>query len=192
MEKNRRSNPDNSLLLKVISGGKTGRPPFWFMRQAGRVLPSYRQLKEKHSLWQMMNTPDIGANITLLPVNDLGVDAAILFSDILMVPYGMGMGFDFTEMGPVFQKPLSGTSNPLAELNPDPSKLNFVYEIIDRVLIDKPPSIPLIGFCGAPLTVMCYMIQGLGQKADFPEAIKFMYKNRTITKKEKSSFFITY
>jgi len=172
-----------SLLLRTMAGEKTERPPFWFMRQAGRVLPSYRQMKEKHSLWHMMNDPGIGAEVTLMPVNDFGVDAAILFSDILMVPYAMGMGFEFTETGPVFSSSLAGSSNPLGQLNPDPSKLGFVYRIIDRVLEKRPPSLPLIGFCGAPLTVMCYMIQGLGKKADFPEAIRFMYENRQITQK---------
>ncbi len=169
--------------MQTIAGKYEGRPPFWFMRQAGRVLPSYRKLKEKHSLWEMMNSPDIGAEVTLLPVGDLGVDAAILFSDILMVPYAMGMGFEFTDNGPVFSSPLAGIDNPLSKLNPDPSKLGFVYSIIDRVIELKPAEIPLIGFCGAPLTVMCYMIQGLGKKSDFPEAIKFMYENRTVTRK---------
>ena len=183
MIKNKETDPNDSLLLKTMAGKQTGRPPFWFMRQAGRVLPSYRLMKEKYSLWHMMNTPDIGAKVTLLPVGDLDVDAAILFSDILMVPYAMGMGFEFTENGPVFSAPLAGSNAPLARLNPDPAKLSFVYSIIDKVIASKSSSVPLIGFCGAPLTVMCYMIQGLGKKADFPEAIKFMYENRAITKK---------
>lgn len=174
---------NDALLLQTFSGSSTSRPPFWFMRQAGRVLPSYLAIKEKYTLWQMMNTPDLGAKVTLLPVNDLGVDAAILFSDILMVPYAMGMGLDFTEKGPVFSAPLAESGNPLAQLHPDPSKLNFVYDIIDKVRETKPASIPLIGFCGAPLTVMCYMIQGLGKKAEFPDAIKFMYQQKAVTKK---------
>ncbi len=169
--------------MKTFAGEYTTRPPFWFMRQAGRVLPSYRKLKERHSLWEMMNTPGIGADVTLLPVTDLGVDAAILFSDILMVPYAMGMGFEFTENGPVFSSPLARSDNPLAKLDPDPARLGFVYKIISRVIESKPAEIPLIGFCGAPLTVMCYMIQGLGKKADFPEAVRFIYENRTVSGK---------
>lgn len=172
-----------ALLLKTFAGEKTSRPPFWFMRQAGRVLPSYRALKENHTLWEMMNSPEIGSKVTLLPINDLGVDAAILFSDILMVPYAMGMGFEFTEKGPVFSKPLCEASNPLALLNPDPSKLQFVYNIIDKINTEKSPNTPLIGFCGAPLTVLCYMIQGLSKKSDFPDAIKFMYANKALTRK---------
>jgi uroporphyrinogen decarboxylase len=172
-----------ALLLQTFAGQQTSRPPYWFMRQAGRVLPSYRAIKEKYKLWQMMNIPEVGAQVTLLPIDDLGVDAAILFSDILMVPYAMGMGLDFTENGPVFNMPLSETANPLAHLNPDPGKLNFVFDIIDKIKQDKPPHIPLIGFCGAPLTVMCYMLQGLGKKAEFPDAIKFMYQNKKLTLK---------
>jgi uroporphyrinogen decarboxylase len=183
MEKTTTVTSKDSLLIKTLAREQTSRPPFWFMRQAGRVLPSYRALKEKYSLWQMMNSPDIGANVTLLPVDDLDVDAAILFSDILMVPYAMGMGLEFTETGPVFSTPLATSTNPLIELNPDPSKLNFVYSIIDKVVLSKPSAIPLIGFCGAPLTVLCYMIQGLGKKVDFPEAIRFMYENKSVTKK---------
>jgi uroporphyrinogen decarboxylase len=172
-----------SFLLKTLAGQQTSRPPFWFMRQAGRVLPSYMAIKEKYTLWQMMHDPDISSQVTLLPVNDLGVDAAILFSDILMIPYALGMGFTFTEKGPVFATPLAEQDNPMAQLHPDPSKLNFIYATIDRIIQEKTTSIPLIGFCGAPLTVMCYMLQGLGKNADFPDAIKFMYQHKQVTRK---------
>jgi uroporphyrinogen decarboxylase len=183
MRKNVSNTSKEAILLKTLRNEPTPRPPLWFMRQAGRVLPSYRAIKENYTLWQMMNDPEIGAKVTLLPVNDLGVDAAILFSDILMIPYALGMGFEFTEKGPVFSKPLAESTAPLAQFHPDPSKLQFVYNIIDRTIATKPAHIPLIGFCGAPLTVMCYMIQGLGQKSDFPAAIKFMYENKNTTKK---------
>lgn len=183
MKKTLNKTSQDALLLKTFSGKNTSRPPFWFMRQAGRVLPSYLAIKEKYKLWQMMNIPEIGAQVTLLPVSDLGVDAAILFSDILMVPYAMGMGLNFSDKGPVFNVPLADVADPLAQLDPDPDKLNFIYAIIDKVKEDKPEEIPLIGFCGAPLTVMCYMLQGLGKNADFPSAIKFMYQNKTVTQK---------
>lgn len=172
----------DALLLQTLTGKSTSRPPVWFMRQAGRVLPSYMAIKAKHNLMEMMNTPEIGADVTLLPVNDLGVDAAILFSDILMIPMAMGMGLDFTEKGPVFDSPLSEFPNPLSQLKPDISKLKFVFDIIDKVKEKKSPNIPLIGFCGAPLTVMCYMIQGLGKNPDFPAAVKFFYQNKAATK----------
>src|SRR5512140_1516226 len=109
----------NSILLDTINGRKTSRPPVWFMRQAGRVLPSYLELRDKYSFWQLMSNPQLASKVTLLPVFDLGVDAAILFSDILVVPYAMGMGLEFTDHGPKFDKPLKEYENPLKKLNAD-------------------------------------------------------------------------
>jgi len=174
---------NNSILLNTLQGKPTSRPPFWFMRQAGRVLPSYLALKEKYTFWEMMRDPELAADVTLLPINDLGVDAAILFSDILVIPYAMGMGLDFTESGPVFEQPLKMLDEPSKRLNPDPSKLNYIYDVIDAIIRKRPENMPLIGFCGGPLTVLCYMIQGLGTNHSFPEAIAYIYKNRKETKK---------
>ncbi len=174
---------DKPLLLKTRAGEYTSRPPVWYMRQAGRVLPSYLELKKKHSFWQMMKEPELGARVTLLPVNDLGVDAAILFSDILVVPYAMGMGLEFTDNGPVFETALSKRDKPFQHLDPQPAKLEYIYRVITSVKKSKPPHIPLIGFCGGPLTVLCYMLEGLGKKADFPEAVKFIYKSKKDTKR---------
>ncbi|SMO85675.1 uroporphyrinogen decarboxylase [Saccharicrinis carchari] len=174
---------NNSILLKTLAGEKTERPPFWFMRQAGRVLPSYLKLKEKHSFWEMMQNAEMGAKVTLLPVDDLGVDAAILFSDILVIPYAMGMGLDFTDRGPEFDVPLIERDNPLKALHPDPEKLNYIYEVIKQVVATKPAHIPLIGFCGAPLTVLCYMLEGIGRSKDFPKTIKYIYQHKETIKK---------
>ena len=82
----------DSLFLKTLKGEKTERPPVWFMRQAGRVLPSYLKLREEYTFSQLMQSPELAAKVTLLPINDLGVDAAILFSDILVIPEALGMG----------------------------------------------------------------------------------------------------
>jgi uroporphyrinogen decarboxylase len=153
------------------------------MRQAGRVLPSYMKIKENYTFWQMMQNPEIAAKVTLLPVDDLGVDAGILFSDILVIPHALGMGLEFNDSGPLFDKPLAYRENPLAGLNPDPSKLNYIYEVIDEIIRTNREDIPLIGFCGAPLTVLLFMLQGLGRKGDFPEAIKFIYEHKETTKK---------
>lgn len=183
------------ILLQTLKGKPTTRPPFWFMRQAGRVLPSYLKIKEKYTFWQMMQNPKVAAEVTLLPVYDLDVDAAILFSDILVIPYALGMGLDFTDAGPVFEKPLFERSNPLAGLNPDPSKLNYIYNVVDEIIKTRPANIPLIGFCGAPLTVLLFMLQGLGRKGDFPDAVKFIYQNRKTTQKlieELTSLSIIY
>lgn len=174
---------EKAILLKTLSGESTPRPPFWFMRQAGRVLPSYLALKEKFSFWQMMKDSELGAKVTLLPIHDLGVDAAILFSDILVIPYAMGMGLEFTDNGPVFKKALFERKDPLTDLDPDPSKLNYIYNIIDAIIKQKPEDIPLIGFCGGPLTVLCYMLEGLGRRVEFPGAIKFIYSDKTNTAK---------
>jgi uroporphyrinogen decarboxylase len=130
-----------------------------------------------------MSNPELAAKITLLPVNDLGVDAAILFSDILVIPYAMGMGLNFTDKGPAFDKPLIDYSDPVAKLNPDPDKLQFIYGTIDEIIRTRPSDIPLIGFAGAPLTVLCYMLEGLSSKAGFPDAISFIYRNKSVTEK---------
>jgi uroporphyrinogen decarboxylase len=171
-----------TLLIKTLHGEATERPPFWFMRQAGRVLPSYLKIKENYTFWQMMQKPEVAAEVTLLPVDDLGVDAAILFSDILVIPHALGMGLDFTDHGPVFENPLAFRNDPLADLKPDPSKLNYIYAVIDEIIKTRPENTPLIGFCGAPLTVLLFMLQGLGRKGDFPDAIKFLYENPEATR----------
>lgn len=169
--------------MQTLGGKKTERPPVWFMRQAGRVLPSYMKIKENYTFWQMMQNPEIAAKVTLLPVDDLGVDAGILFSDILVIPYALGMGLEFNDSGPLFDNPLAFRENPLSGLHPDPSKLNYIYSVIDEIIQTKKEETPLIGFCGAPLTVLLFMLQGLGRKGDFPEAIKFIYENKETTKK---------
>ncbi|MFA9391757.1 MAG: uroporphyrinogen decarboxylase [Prolixibacteraceae bacterium] len=173
----------DSILLNTLKGETTSRPPVWFMRQAGRVLPSYLKIKEDYTFWQMMKNPEIAAKVTLLPIHDLGTDAAILFSDILVIPYAMGMGLDFKDSGPVFDQPLAFRNDPLKDLNPDPSKLNYIYDVCDEIIKTRPDNIPLIGFCGAPLTVLLFMLQGLGRKGEFPDATKFMYENLETTQK---------
>ncbi len=172
----------NNIFTDTLAGKKTERPPVWFMRQAGRVLPSYLKLKEKYSFWQMMQDPKLAAEVTLLPVYDLGVDAAILFSDILVIPYAMGMGLDFTDKGPVFEKPLKYAVNPLADLHPEPEKLEYIYNAVDEIIKIRPNNTPLIGFCGAPLTVLLYMLEGISRNHSFSDAIKFIYTRKEETK----------
>lgn len=167
-----------SLFLDTLKGKPTSRPPVWYMRQAGRVLPSYLKIKEKYSFWQLMKDPKLAAEVTLLPVSDLGVDAAILFSDILVIPYAMGMGLDFTDAGPVFEKPLRSWDNPVEMMKPEPEKLNYIYDVIEQVKKVRPENIPLIGFCGAPLTVLSFMLQGLGSRSDFSNAVEWMFAHK--------------
>ena len=134
-----------SIFLDTLNNKKISRPPVWFMRQAGRILPSYQKLKSKHSFSEMMNYPDLAAQVTLLPIKDLGVDAAILFSDILIVPEALGMGLEFTNKGPLFDNPLTKYDKPSEVLTKDTSKLKHVYDNINRVLETRDDNTPLIG-----------------------------------------------
>jgi uroporphyrinogen decarboxylase len=173
----------SNIFTDTLKGKITERPPVWFMRQAGRVLPSYQSMKNEYTFWQLMKDPQLAARVTLLPVDDLGVDAAILFTDILVIPYAMGMGLDFTDKGPVFDHPLKDSPNPLQRLNPDPSRLEYIYQAIDRVLQTPGNEAPLVGFCGAPLTVLLFMLQGLGTKSGFADAEKFFFREKAVTKR---------
>jgi uroporphyrinogen decarboxylase len=106
-----------------------------------------------------------------------------LFSDILVIPNAMGMELAFTDNGPVFNKPLKGLSDPASHLNPDPSKLDYIYRNIDEIIHQRPANIPLIGFCGAPLTTLCYMVQGISSNPNFPDATKFLFQHKKEAKK---------
>lgn len=170
-----------NIFLNTLLGKECHRPPVWLMRQAGRILPSYRQLRAQHSFEELFTTPHLAAEVTLLPVNELGVDAAILFSDILTIPMAMGMKIEWTEHGPRFPEPLSGSNEPLRRLDIRPERLDYVYQTIDKVV--EKSHVPLIGFCGAPLTTLCYMLQGISTKATFPEAKKFFYEHRSETER---------
>ncbi|MCR5454159.1 MAG: uroporphyrinogen decarboxylase [Bacteroidales bacterium] len=167
--------------MNIFGNSVQNRPPVWLMRQAGRVLPNYRKLREKYSFRELMETPELAADVTLMPVDDIGVDAAIIFSDILTVPSALGMQIVWTDQGPKFPQPLCTVENPSVFLKIFPEKLEHVYKAIDIVVSKK--NVPLIGFCGAPLTTLCYMIQGVSSKQNFPEAKKFFYQNSAETLK---------
>ena len=115
----------SNIFLDTIKGISCSRPPVWFMRQAGRILPSYRKLKENHHFYDMMKDPELASDVTLLPINDLGVDSAILFSDILVIPDALGLELIFTKNGPKYTNALSEGSNneldfvPLGSPQPD-------------------------------------------------------------------------
>lgn len=167
--------------MKIFENITSNRPPVWLMRQAGRVLPRYRKLRETYSFHELMETPQLAADVTLMPVEDLGVDFAIIFSDILTVPTALGMEIEWTDFGPKFLKPLCEEKNPSKQLKFSGEKFEHVYNAIDIVVESK--KAPLIGFCGAPLTTLCYMIQGVSNKQNFPEAKKFFYTQSLETKK---------
>jgi len=149
-----------SIFLDALNLKNQSRPPVWLMRQAGRYMPEYRALRQKYSFLEMVHTPEIAVETTLLPLKKLGVDAAILFSDILVIPEAMGLGLRFEEnAGPIIERPIQ-TSNDIDAL-PKPcmqDKLGFVGETIK--LLKKELHVPLIGFCGAPFTLASYIIEG--------------------------------
>ncbi|MBI4427926.1 MAG: uroporphyrinogen decarboxylase [Ignavibacteriales bacterium] len=159
--------PSNDLFLRACRREDVERTPVWFMRQAGRYLPEYRRVREKADFLTLCKTPDLAAEVTIQPVDILGVDAAIIFSDILVVPEAMGMELIVEEGrgGPRFPIPLRSRD----EINklgvPDPhAKLPFVMEAIKTARRSLNNRVPLIGFAGSPWTLAAYMVEGKGSK----------------------------
>lgn len=161
-----------NLFLDALSGRPGPRPPFWFMRQAGRYLPEYREIRAQASgFLDLCYTPERAARVTLQPIERFHADAAILFSDILVVPDAIGQEVGFVEgTGPVLTPVASGSD--LAKLDPGKTlgHLAPVFETVSRVRAELPEDVALIGFSGAPWTVATYMVEG-GSSRDF-NAIK--------------------
>ncbi len=161
--------------LEACQRRHTDATPVWFMRQAGRYMAEYRALREKYSLLEMCFQPELAAEVTLQPVRAFGVDAAILFADILLPAIPLGVGLEFVEgVGPVLQRPVRCMQDVL-DLRPVTPEidLGYVMEAI-RILRGELKDTPLIGFCGAPFTVAAYMIEG-GSSRDFLQAKLMMY-----------------
>ena len=160
-------NIQNSLLLRAAFSKATERPPVWMMRQAGRFMPEYWEIKNKYSFLEMCKTPEIAADVTMLPVDLLGIDAAILFSDILVTAEAMGGDLSFTQgIGPRFSNPVRSQADVDALLTDVDNKLQYVADAIKVIQQRLNGSIPLIGFAGAPFTVMSYLVEG-GSSKDF-------------------------
>ncbi|HET9465667.1 MAG TPA: uroporphyrinogen decarboxylase, partial [Gemmatimonadales bacterium] len=143
------------------------RPPVWIMRQAGRYLPAYRAVRERADFLTMVGTPELAVEVTLQPVDQIGVDAAIIFSDILVVPQAMGMKLTVEDgVGPRFQNPLRSAADftQLRDVNPEES-LDYVLQALRLARRELEGRVPLIGFAGAPWTLMSYMIEGAGSKS---------------------------
>jgi uroporphyrinogen decarboxylase len=149
--------------------------PVWFMRQAGRYMAEYRAIREKHSLLEICYQPELAAEVTLQPVRTLGVDAAILFADILLPVIPLGLGLEFTKgEGPVIGKPVRTLSDVRA-LNPVDAETDLSYVMgAIRILRGELNGTPLIGFCGAPFTVASYIIEG-GSSREFLKTKALMY-----------------
>ncbi|MBM3542974.1 MAG: uroporphyrinogen decarboxylase [Alphaproteobacteria bacterium] len=157
--------PDG-LLLRALAGKPNDRPPVWLMRQAGRYLPEYREVRAKAgSFLDLCRNPALAAEVTLQPLRRFELDAAIVFSDILIVPYALGQKVEFVEgEGPKLDPVSDGKA--MARLNASRADEAFapVYETVARVVAELPEAVPLIGFCGAPWTVATYMVEGSGSK----------------------------
>lgn len=156
----------NDLLLKALRKEKMERPPVWMMRQAGRYLPDYIKLRDKYDFFTRVQTPELACEITLQPVDQIGVDAAIIFSDILVIPQAMGVEVLMEEgKGPLLPKTIQ-TKKDVDELITDDVEENLKY-VLDAIALTKKElidRIPLIGFAGAPWTIFCYLIEGKGSK----------------------------
>ena len=166
----------NDLLLKALRGEKVPRPPVWMMRQAGRYLPEYMVLKRKYDFFTRCQNPEIVCETTLQPVNIIGVDAAIIFSDILVVPQAMGLEVLMEESkGPVLPQPIKSVNDLERIIVPDvKERLHYVMDAITLTKKELDGRVPLIGFAGAPFTLLCYMVQGKGSKT-FDEAKSFCF-----------------
>jgi len=149
----------NDRFLKACRGEKTDKIPVWFMRQAGRLLPSYRELRKKHGLLELTQTPEIAAEVSMEPVEKLGVDAAILFADIMLLPMALGIDLDIVDnVGPVVKNPIDSMAAIESLKSFDVKNIAYLQETI-RILRTK-LQVPLIGFSGAPFTIASYLIEG--------------------------------
>ena len=151
-------------LLAVLAGERLDPPPFWMMRQAGRYLPEYRALRaEKGGFLALATDPDAAAEVTMQPIRRFGMDGAILFSDILTVPWALGQDLWFeTGEGPRLDPPLVG--HDLDALTPAPERLDPVYAAVRACVALKPAGVAMLGFAGSPWTVATYMVAGRGSK----------------------------
>jgi uroporphyrinogen decarboxylase len=167
----------NDLILRAAKGERVERVPVWMMRQAGRILPEYRAVREKAgSFIKLATTPELAAEVTIQPVDILGTDAAIIFSDILVVPEAMGLPYEMVETkGPIFPKVIQNKKDIDALRISNPEKeLAYVLKAIDIVKKELNGRVPLLGFAGAPFTIFCYMVEGKGSKT-FSIAKKMLY-----------------
>ena len=166
-----------ALFLRACRCEPVERVPVWIMRQAGRYLPEYRAIRKEHNFLDVCRTPDLTVEVSLQPFRILGVDAVIVFSDILIPAGAMGLSFELTDAGPVIQSPLRTAAqvHELASFDPE-TETGFLMESIRRLTRELGPDVPVLGFAAAPWTLACYMIEGHG-KDGFPSAKKMLYSD---------------
>jgi len=166
----------NDLILRAARGEKTERTPVWLMRQAGRILPEYREVRNNlGSFKDLVENPEKAAEVTIQPVDLLDVDAAIIFSDILVIPEAMGLTYEMVEKkGPWFPSTINNADDIEKVRIAEGPELQYVYDAIKITKNELNDRVPLIGFAGAPWTILAYMVEGSGSKT-FSKARKFLY-----------------
>jgi uroporphyrinogen decarboxylase len=167
----------NSIFARACKRQPVERTPVWFMRQAGRYMPEYRTIRKQHSLLEICKKPELAAQVTIEAAEILGVDAAIIFADLLLPLEVMGLPFHFsTGEGPVIEKPVRSKED-IANLRTDrAAELGYVSEAVALVARHFADKVPVIGFCGAPFTLASYMIEGGGSR-NYVHAKKMMYNH---------------
>ena len=169
---------NNSKFLKALSLQSHSTPPVWFMRQAGRYLPEYQEIRKHYSNFlDMCKQPKTCAELALQPINRFDLDASILFSDILTIPDALNLGLAFHEgEGPKFSNPISSPQDIKKLIRFDVNAVDYVFKAVEETKKQLPKDIPLIGFCGSPWTLAAYAIEGGGSK-DFKKTKSFMKEN---------------
>jgi uroporphyrinogen decarboxylase len=172
----------NDLLLRALKKEKVERPPVWMMRQAGRYLPDYLKLKAKYDFFTRVQTPELATAITLQPIDQVGVDAAIIFSDILVIPQAMGIEVLMEEgKGPSLPKVIQTQKDIDALITENVEEsLHYVMGALSLTKKELNGRVPLIGFAGAPWTILCYMVEGKGSKT-WDKAKRFAYTEPKLT-----------
>ena len=174
----------NDLILRALRGETVSRPPVWMMRQAGRYLPDYIKLREKYDFFTRVETPELACEITLQPVDQVGVDAAIIFSDILVIPQAMGMKVLLEEgRGPLLPDVIKNAADVDNLITEDvEERLGYVMKALEMTSKALDGRVPLIGFAGAPWTLLCYMVEGKGSKT-FDKAKQFCFTQNELAHK---------
>jgi uroporphyrinogen decarboxylase len=168
------ADPD-ALFLRACRRLPVSRTPIWMMRQAGRYLPAYRAVRARASFLELCRTPELACEVTLQPIDEFGFDAAILFSDILITLPAMGIDVAFPEAGPKIGKPVRSRADIDALVVPDPvAELPYVMEAVRQIKRGLAGRVPLIGFAGAPLTMLTYAVEGGGSK-DYAHTKRLLY-----------------
>jgi uroporphyrinogen decarboxylase len=174
----------NDLLLRAARGEKVERTPVWLMRQAGRILPEYREVRSKMGGFkELVETPEFACEVTIQPVDHLGVDAAIIFSDILVIPQAMGLPYQMIEkQGPWFENTIKSAADVDRMVVAEADGVHYTIDAIAMTKKELDGRVPLIGFAGAPWTIFSYMIEGSGSKT-FSQAKKFLYTEPVLAHK---------